>query len=204
MERTGGQVETLERRLAVLAGVLGRPAEPPGRADPAPGGVGPVRWLVCGRLAVGVPDLLPMAEGGGTSAVFRMTYGERRDAVLVPLRTPEGAPAPEQQLSIAKVAAWARHPRDHDALATVDHTALTAPHNLLARGLEIIDTLGLGGVHGPRCASAVALGGRRAVHPVRTRRGPGPAWRARGADPASPLRSAGGPHFRANEDGQGQ
>jgi|GEM_PF-6005604 len=164
--------QSLAGRLAALAEAVaaGPPAFLPAASQRQANA--PVRWLVIGPAGAGKTrainallagnDLVPANPQAGTAAVFRLIHGSERHARLIATEAPAdgGAPAPAagpgtgarpapiRALSEAEVAGFGVRPARPEVLAGVDHIERCVPDPLLGRGVEIIDTPGLGGFHG--------------------------------------------------------
>lgn len=95
---------------------------------------------------LGTPDLLPTGDSATTSAVFKIRYGETISYTVHYLPDDNNSTPPPERVTAQEIRDFGTekgNPRNHKK---VDYIEATTPAPLLAGGIVITDTPGLGGL----------------------------------------------------------
>ncbi|MFF6947175.1 dynamin family protein [Streptomyces iakyrus] len=107
------------------------------------------------------PGLFPVHSYVSTRLVTTARYGAE-ERVVVSLAERPGRPAEQRHIARSEIAAYASETSVADGVASPDADRATAisvtlPNPALARGLVVVDTPGIGGVHHGHTAAAVGV-----------------------------------------------
>ncbi len=95
---------------------------------------------------LGIPGLLPTGDNVTTSAVFKVRYGNTISYTIHYLPNAQGYTPTPQSIAAEEVRCFGTETGTPRNNKQVDYIEVTAPVPLLAGGIEITDTPGLGGI----------------------------------------------------------